>query len=593
MTSVAQPDLIPQPWSQNGSHTTIPDTTSEFGRASWALGFPPETALPLNAGGIPPNWLDFQGVLYALSQHAIFEQAGGRYAWVNDTNYPARACIIGSDGVMYQALQESGPGTSAGAKNPTSSGNSAYWGPLATPDGNTINLTNGKLAVNLSGVADGTTIVAANNKLSVSAAGIADGTTIIDNDGKLTAVGGGGGGDAASLVDNKTTVARSGKITVDLSNAPALSLHGISPYLVKANGGLAVDQSSGKMVADVSALADNITTKASNGKLSVNLTDATSAALTNISTPLVLAGGGLHVDETTGKLAANLIPLEADLDIYVDGANGSDTMVDGRGSESLPFATIQAAVNYVVRKFFLRQYNVSINIVPGVYDVGATLPEYLRTTGYISLKKKSGTAGTVSISTTNTSALTCLGGVWSVSGLSLTSAYDASGLTIGSTVSVGDFLPPNAYSSRDRANSPCLNIRDCEVSVSFTGSAPSGNNLLSSISVNRGRINCEGTISLQCTQGNSSKAAFFYVHDHSSAFVGSATMACSGTCTAFCIVYECSTLHIVTTSFTGTVIGKKYVVKYGSGVQATQALPGSIAGEADATTFGWYSEGLA
>lgn len=230
---VSQPDLIPQPWATGGSHATIPETSSDFGRASWSQGFPAETALPLNAGGIPPNYLDFQGVLYALSQHTIFGQAGGRYAWNNSTNYPLGACIIGSNGTVYQALQESGPGTSAGAKNPTSSGNSAYWGALATPDGSTIKLSGGKLSVDLSNIADGTTIVVQNNK--------------------LTAVGG-GGGDASSLADNQTIIASSDKLVVNLANAPVTKLKNINNYLITSGGGLLVDSTTGKLSVDFPTL---------------------------------------------------------------------------------------------------------------------------------------------------------------------------------------------------------------------------------------------------------------------------------------------------------------------------------------------------
>lgn len=213
--SLTQPTLIPRPWAQNGAKDEIPDTTTVTGRASWSVGFPEENALPRKAGGIPPNWLDFQGVLNALSSHAVFEQAGGHYAWDSGIDYPVGACIIGSNNQLYKALQQSGPGTSAGAKNPTSSGNSAYWGTMATPDGQTIKIVNGKLSVDLSSLADGTTIINSNDKLSVgataTAALLADGTTITANNGKLTAVNG-GGGDAASLVDNVTTIASSGKI---------------------------------------------------------------------------------------------------------------------------------------------------------------------------------------------------------------------------------------------------------------------------------------------------------------------------------------------------------------------------------------------
>ena len=574
MASVVQPDLIPQPWSQNGSHATIPDTTSEFGRASWALGFPPETALPLNAGGIPPNWLDFQGVLYALSQHAIFEQAGGRYAWATDINYPAGACIIGSNGVVYQALQESGPGTSAGAKNPTSSGNSAYWGPLATPDGSTIKLTNGKLAVNLSGVADGTTIVAANNKLSVSAAGIADGTTIIDNDGKLTAVGGGGGGDAASLVDNKTTVARDGKITVDLSNAPALSLHGISPYLVKNGGGLTVDLPTGKIEADVSALADNITTVANNDKISVDLTNATTAALTNISTPLIKSGEGLSIDATTGKIVANLVPIEADLDVYVDGINGEDTIVVGRGTQSLPFATIQACVNYVTSHYVLGRNTIYIHVVPGTYDEVIDLPSFYSNCdgNFAQIQiSRSGSSGNVTIS-----GLRCYGGKWYISHIDVVASIVPSATQFSGTAVLVSGATTN------------LILSSCNISASFSGTS-SAETTLYAVRASGGSISIPNGNSVQCTSGTADKAYIFYATSGGRITLECQQISGSATATAYATSFSSIKWNSSTVNPSGTVSGKKYIIQEGSGIVGPiNGFPGSQNGTIEADTGCWY-----
>lgn len=133
-----QPNFIPQPWGANGTYATIPAATAEKGRASWAQGFPEETALPRSAGGVPPHRLDFQGVLHALSEHAVFQQSGGTYAWSPDFDYPAGARVAGSDGIVRRALHASGPGTAAGAKNPASDANPAFWTVETFPDGESI-----------------------------------------------------------------------------------------------------------------------------------------------------------------------------------------------------------------------------------------------------------------------------------------------------------------------------------------------------------------------------------------------------------------------------------------------------------------------
>lgn len=121
------PSFIPQPWATSGQAATIPDQKPEFGRASWSQGFPTETSIPLNAGGIPPNYLDFQGVLKTLSQFAFFQQSGGLFTWSSTLDYLQGCHILGSDGEEYVALASSGPSVSAGAKNPVDPSSSAYW----------------------------------------------------------------------------------------------------------------------------------------------------------------------------------------------------------------------------------------------------------------------------------------------------------------------------------------------------------------------------------------------------------------------------------------------------------------------------------
>ena len=146
--ALTQPTIIPTPWATDGTYAAIPEQTSAAGRASWTAGFPPECAMPLSAGGVPPHWLDFQGVLHALSEHAVFQQSGGRYSWSSDIDYPAGACVLGSDGIVWQALQASGPGHAAGAKDPAGNANPAFWGAATTPDGVSIVFgPDGKLSV--------------------------------------------------------------------------------------------------------------------------------------------------------------------------------------------------------------------------------------------------------------------------------------------------------------------------------------------------------------------------------------------------------------------------------------------------------------
>lgn len=127
------PGIITIPWAANGQKATIPNATEAAGRASWPVGFPEVNALPLAAGGIPPNYLDFQGVLYALSVHAMYGQTGAPYAWQNTLDYPVGSKVMGSDGVEYTAVAASGP-DSGGSTDPAADTTNDKWTPALTAE---------------------------------------------------------------------------------------------------------------------------------------------------------------------------------------------------------------------------------------------------------------------------------------------------------------------------------------------------------------------------------------------------------------------------------------------------------------------------
>lgn len=79
MSGAPTPVFMPEAFAVNASgsfRNTIPDTTVSTQLASWSLGFPPLTMTPIVSGGKPPFGQDFNGVLYALSTHAFYAQAG-------------------------------------------------------------------------------------------------------------------------------------------------------------------------------------------------------------------------------------------------------------------------------------------------------------------------------------------------------------------------------------------------------------------------------------------------------------------------------------------------------------------------------------
>lgn len=122
-----QPDILELPFCANGDKAVIP-TNPLFGKASLSDGFPIETGMDLSEGGVPPNRLDFNGILNLLSQFAYWIQSGGVPTWNNTLDYVPPARVAGSDGKFYKCVAQSGPTIEdVGPKDPTVEGNTDYW----------------------------------------------------------------------------------------------------------------------------------------------------------------------------------------------------------------------------------------------------------------------------------------------------------------------------------------------------------------------------------------------------------------------------------------------------------------------------------
>lgn len=76
--ALTEPGKIITPWANAGLKNAIPDAANPVsGSAGYDLGFPPVTMTPPEAGGIPPQGQDFNGILYSVTQILQFIQAGG------------------------------------------------------------------------------------------------------------------------------------------------------------------------------------------------------------------------------------------------------------------------------------------------------------------------------------------------------------------------------------------------------------------------------------------------------------------------------------------------------------------------------------
>lgn len=110
-------NLFTQPFANNGAYNVIPDQPTTVGRASLNDGFPTETQLPLASGGVPPNRLDFNGILNMLSAFAYYQQSGGLFTFSATADYPVPAMIFHND-TLWLSVQQSGPSTTIGPVEP-------------------------------------------------------------------------------------------------------------------------------------------------------------------------------------------------------------------------------------------------------------------------------------------------------------------------------------------------------------------------------------------------------------------------------------------------------------------------------------------
>lgn len=118
-----QPTLMSVPFANGGAKNTIPQNTTTLGKASLVNGFPTETSMPIDDGGIPPQRADFNGMLYWLSTFAIYQQSGGVFTYDSTVDYK-QPSIIFYNGDLWWCKQANGPSTAV--KTPNAS-NSAYW----------------------------------------------------------------------------------------------------------------------------------------------------------------------------------------------------------------------------------------------------------------------------------------------------------------------------------------------------------------------------------------------------------------------------------------------------------------------------------
>jgi hypothetical protein len=121
MTVPSQPGFFKRVWASLGTFLAIPEEPGEKGRASQKLGFPEETQLPMNLGGVAPNRMDFNGIFNMLTAFAFYAQSGGVFNWSDGLGYGPPA-IINHGGKLWWCLAANGPDTDRGVAEPGTDG---------------------------------------------------------------------------------------------------------------------------------------------------------------------------------------------------------------------------------------------------------------------------------------------------------------------------------------------------------------------------------------------------------------------------------------------------------------------------------------
>jgi len=76
--SITRPTNLTKAFATSGAKNAI-SVAPASPNASYTDGFPPVTMLPLTAGGVPPEGQDFNGILFDITSHTLWVDAGGQY----------------------------------------------------------------------------------------------------------------------------------------------------------------------------------------------------------------------------------------------------------------------------------------------------------------------------------------------------------------------------------------------------------------------------------------------------------------------------------------------------------------------------------
>lgn len=414
----------------------------------------------------------------------------------------------------------------------------------------------------------------------------------------------------------KVPITGGGSTTLDSSWLPVSTSGAANKIPIAGNSGTldsswlpdATSSSKGAVKASTTTAADCVVKADSSGGLD-GWKDAIIDAITadDGSGGLVTdSNGNLSVDfsqmptdkfEALLKSLKMLIPLTANMDLYVDKnhASAGDTIVDGRGTQNMPFKTIQAAVNFVTETYSVGRYVVRIKVSNATYTECVSLPNYSRTSGYITVESLNyGNPATVTNSSGTASVFVVVGGVWQLRRLNINGIF--------ATGSDANPHEPCCVGSNDTAT---VTIYGCALSAECT--SYDGRLVIYVLHANGGKITIQNMAdyqtSISCTRNGAPLVVLSAARGGSlilaaGPIAGQTTsyvIPCSGTMSVFAKAFRNAEINYELIgsnplSFSGTMTGQKYQITNASSITAKVEFPGDSAGTVESETYCWFKD---
>lgn len=311
--------------------------------------------------------------------------------------------------------------------------------------------------------------------------------------------------------------------------------------------------------------------------------------------------GDMPTDKFEALLKSIRVPIWVDRTkyFYVNQDTGSDVLDEGRGeTESKPFKTIQACVDYVSTNYNVNKWPVGIRVSAGRYNESLNLGEFSRTTGYIAIISYPDDYAAALVLDENKYIVTATGGYWVLRGFTyeLTAQQDETSK-----------IPKTSGIISSKSSTVVLDGYD--ILSSYNGEPPEYSRRVRLFTTATGGVisfsaTSKARKSINFNKGNATELSVFVSGTGGEIrFLGSndsqdeCTLAVSGDCTNFAGAYGGKIIREDATIYKcliqGTVTGKRYTAISGGSLNTAgggaEFFPGTEEGSVSAATYSWYA----